>query len=107
MNHSGKHAAEAAGLKRELGVFGAVMMGMGSILGTGVFVSIGIATGIKGPAVILVIALAAVVATYAITNLAALRIPSKDRLYSPFLGWGGLVVCLFLAFWRSGSLALG
>jgi basic amino acid/polyamine antiporter, APA family len=49
-------------LKRELGVFGATMMGLGSILGTGVFVSIGIAAGIAGPAVILAIALAALVA---------------------------------------------
>ena len=40
-------------LKRELGVFGATMMGLGSILGTGVFVSIGLAAGIAGPAVIL------------------------------------------------------
>lgn len=49
-------------LKRELGVFGATMMGLGSILGTGVFVSIGIAAGVAGPAVILAIALAALVA---------------------------------------------
>jgi APA family basic amino acid/polyamine antiporter len=49
-------------LKRELGVFGATMMGLGAILGTGVFVSIGIAAGIAGPAVIIAIALAAVVA---------------------------------------------
>lgn len=49
-------------LARELGVFGATMMGMGSILGTGVFVSIGIAAGVAGPAVILAIALAALVA---------------------------------------------
>lgn len=54
----------AAGqLKRELGVFGAVMMGLGSIVGTGVFVSIGIGAGVIGPAVILAIMLAAGVAT--------------------------------------------
>lgn len=50
-------------LKREVGVFGATMMGIGSMVGTGVFVSIGIAAGIAGPAVILTIALAALVAT--------------------------------------------
>jgi basic amino acid/polyamine antiporter, APA family len=48
---------------RELGVFGAIMMGLGSIIGTGVFVSIGIAAGIAGPAVVVAIALAALVAT--------------------------------------------
>jgi basic amino acid/polyamine antiporter, APA family len=50
-------------LKRELGVVGATMMGLGSIIGTGVFVSIGIVAGIAGPAVIFAIALAAFVAT--------------------------------------------
>lgn len=40
-------------LQRELGVFGAVMMGLGAMVGTGIFVSIGIAAGIAGPAVIL------------------------------------------------------
>lgn len=49
-------------LKREVGVFGAVMMGLGSIIGTGVFVSIGIAAGIAGAAVILAVALGALVA---------------------------------------------
>ena len=39
------------------------MMGLGSIIGTGVFVSIGIAAGIAGPAVIVAVALAAFVAT--------------------------------------------
>ena len=50
-------------LKREVGLFGAVMLGLGSILGTGVFVSIGIAAGITGPSVIIAIVLAAFVAT--------------------------------------------
>jgi APA family basic amino acid/polyamine antiporter len=49
-------------LRREVGVFGAVMMGLGSIVGTGVFVSIGIAAGVAGPSVLLAIAVAGVVA---------------------------------------------
>ncbi|MBN1585905.1 MAG: amino acid permease [Candidatus Omnitrophica bacterium] len=49
-------------LKKEIGLGGAVMMGLGSILGTGVFVSVGIAAGISGPSVILAVLLAAVVA---------------------------------------------
>lgn len=49
-------------LRRELGVFGATLMGLGSIVGTGVFVSIGIAAGVAGPAVILAVAIAALVA---------------------------------------------
>ena len=49
-------------LKRELGVFHAVLLGLGSILGTGVFVSIGIAAGIAGPSVLIAIVLAAILA---------------------------------------------
>ncbi|MCW8128989.1 MAG: amino acid permease [Planctomycetota bacterium] len=56
-------AEPPATLRRELGLFGATMMGLGSIVGTGVFVSIGIAAGSAGPAVVLAIALAAFVAT--------------------------------------------
>lgn len=59
-------------LKRELGVFGAVMMGMGSIVGTGVFVSIGIAAGVAGPAVIIAVAIGAFVATFNGLNSAQL-----------------------------------
>ena len=50
-------------LRSELGVASAVMLGLGSIVGTGVFVSIGIAAGVTGASVILAIPLAALVAT--------------------------------------------
>ncbi len=49
-------------LRRELGIFGAVMMGLGSIIGTGIFVSVGIGAGAAGAAVIVAIAIAAGVA---------------------------------------------
>ncbi|MDQ3367815.1 MAG: APC family permease [Myxococcota bacterium] len=49
-------------LARVVGVPGAVLMGLGSILGTGIFVSIGIATGVAGPAVVIAVAIAALVA---------------------------------------------
>lgn len=50
-------------LERALGLPGATFVGLGSILGTGVFVSLGIAAGITGPSVVLAVILAAVVAT--------------------------------------------
>jgi APA family basic amino acid/polyamine antiporter len=59
-------------LQRELGIAGATMMGLGSIIGTGVFVSIGIAAGIAGPAVVVAIAIAAAVATCNALNSAQL-----------------------------------
>lgn len=49
-------------LKRELGVWHATGLGLGSIVGTGVFVSIGVATGIAGPAVLVALVLGALVA---------------------------------------------
>lgn len=36
---------------------------------------------------------------YAITNLAALRLSRADRLYPRGFAVGGLLACLFLAFW--------
>jgi len=49
-------------LERAVGIPGAVLLGLGSILGTGIFVSVGIAAGIAGPAVLIAIAIAAAVA---------------------------------------------
>ncbi len=64
MTSVNKHQQEAGApqLKKQIGLLGAIMMGLGSIVGTGVFVSIGIAAGIAGPSVILAVMLAAVVA---------------------------------------------
>ena len=36
---------------------------------------------------------------YALTNLAALRMPASERLYPRFVAVIGLVACLGLAFW--------
>ena len=55
-------SASGSALKRELGVFGATMLGLGSIVGTGAFLSIGIAAGVTGPSVVLAIAVAALIA---------------------------------------------
>ncbi|MDX1838550.1 amino acid permease [Legionella taurinensis] len=57
-----KTDSQKQGLRRELGLFGATMMGLGSIIGTGIFVSVGVAAGRAGPSVILAIVLAALVA---------------------------------------------
>jgi APA family basic amino acid/polyamine antiporter len=51
-------------LRRELGLGGAVVTGLGSIVGTGVFVSIAIAAGVTGPSVVLAVVVAAFVAMF-------------------------------------------
>ncbi len=55
---------EAGGgaLRREVGLPGAVLLGLGSMVGTGVFVSIGLAAGVAGPALLAATILAALVA---------------------------------------------
>ena len=51
--------SEAAGrLRRELGPVGATMLGLGSIVGTGVFVSLGLVADVAGTGVVLAVALA-------------------------------------------------
>ncbi|MEX0771400.1 MAG: amino acid permease, partial [Balneolaceae bacterium] len=52
------------GLKRDIQTPGAVFMGLGSIIGTGIFVSIAIATQIAGNGVIIAIVIAAVLAIF-------------------------------------------
>lgn len=45
---------------------------------------------------------------YAITNLAALRLPVAARRFPRWVAWGGLAACLFLAFWvEVGGWAVG
>lgn len=67
-------------LSRELGLGGAIMMGLGSMIGTGVFVSIGIAAGVAGPAVVLAIIVAALVATCNALSSAQL---AANHLWTP------------------------
>ncbi len=55
-------ANEQPSLHRVVSLPGAVLLGLGSILGTGVFVSIGVAAGVAGNAALLAIVLAAAVA---------------------------------------------
>ena len=49
-------------LKRELGIFDATILGLGSIVGTGIFVSVAVATAAAGSWVLLAILLASLVA---------------------------------------------
>jgi basic amino acid/polyamine antiporter, APA family len=49
-------------LRREVGLLGAVLMGLGSIVGTGLFVSLGIAAGVAGTWILVALPLAALLA---------------------------------------------
>lgn len=105
-----------ASLRRELGVFGATMMGLGSIFGTGIFVGIGIAVGVAGPAVVLAIAIAAALAVCNALSSAQLAAghPTSGGTYeygyeylTPWLGFsaGWMFVCAKSA--SAATAALG
>lgn len=109
-------AEQPASLKRDVGVFGATMMGLGSIIGTGVFVGIGTAAGASGPAVILAITVAAVVA--ACNGLSSAQLAANHpvsggtyeyghRWLSPSLGFtaGWMFLCAKTA--SAATAALG
>jgi len=111
-------SAPAKQLKRELGLGGATMMGLGSMVGTGVFVSIGIAAGVAGPTVILAIAVAAAVATcnaLSSAQLAASHAVSGGtyeygyRYLNPALGFtaGWMFLCAKTASAATAALGFG
>lgn len=59
-------------LKRKLGLWDAVSIGLGAIIGAGIFVLIGIASGMAGPAVIFSIMVSGVSATFTALSFAML-----------------------------------
>ncbi|ABG49601.1 amino acid permease-associated region [Trichodesmium erythraeum IMS101] len=98
-------------LRREIGVFGATLMGNGSILGTGVFVSIGIAASIAGPSVIIAVAVAGVVATCNAFNSAQLAANhpvsggTYEYGYKYLNNWLGFIAGWMFLFAKSASAA--
>jgi APA family basic amino acid/polyamine antiporter len=104
-------------MARVVGLPGAVLLGLGSILGTGIFVSVGLAAGIAGPSVLLALALAAVVASFnglSSANLAASHPVSGGtyeygyRYLNPTLGFlaGWLFLCAKSASAATAALGL-
>ena len=112
-----RDASAGPRLERMVGVPGAVLMGLGSILGTGIFVSIGIAAGVAGSSVILAVAVAAAVATFnglSSAQLAASHPVSGGtyeygyRYLSPALGFtaGWMFLCAKSASAATAALGL-
>jgi APA family basic amino acid/polyamine antiporter len=83
-------------LRRTLNLFDAISVGLGAIIGAGIFVIIGIAAGMAGPGVIYSVILAGVVSLFTAFSFAELCsiIPEEGGAYeyaykvlSPFLGF--------------------
>ena len=75
---------EGNGLKKSVGAVQLTAMGVGAIIGTGIFVVIGEGSGIAGPAVILSFVLAAVACTFSALSYAELAssIPVSGSAYT-------------------------
>lgn len=105
-----------AGLRRDLGLAGSVALGLGAVIGAGIFVVTGVAAGIAGPAFLIgliVAGLAAVCNGLSSAELAALYPQSGGtyeygyRVLYPYAGFaaGWMFLCSKLA--AAGTVALG
>ncbi|MEX2532223.1 MAG: APC family permease [Gemmatimonadota bacterium] len=107
---------DGTGLRREVGLPGAVFMGLGSILGTGLFVSLGIAAGVAGSGILLALPLAALLALFnglSSAQLAAAHPMSGGtyeyghRFLSPALGFSAGSLFLLAKSASAATAALG
>jgi basic amino acid/polyamine antiporter, APA family len=108
--------SDSRGLKPALGLIDATAISVGAIIGAGIYVVIGIVAGLAGPALIISMILAAVVALFTALSFAELSawLPREGsvyefsyRLISPFAGFlAGWMYMLGNAF-AGAAVALG
>jgi len=86
----------ARGLKRTLGLFDAFAIGIGAIIGSGIFVVTGIAAGLAGPALLISLIIGAIISGFTALSFAELAqaMPEEGggykfahELISPFAGF--------------------
>ncbi|GMV88806.1 MAG: putative transporter [Chthonomonas sp.] len=103
-------------LRRELGLVGAVAVGLGAIVGAGLFVVVGVGAGIAGPALLAGLALAAVVASFNALSSAQLaaRFPTSGGAYEfgyalihPWAGFAAGWLFVLSKVSAGGTVALG
>ncbi|MFM7365861.1 MAG: APC family permease [Cuspidothrix sp.] len=103
-------------LKRELGWLSAAIMGLASVIGAGIFVSIGIAAGISGSAAIAALIVAGLLAACNSLNYAQLAVnhPVSGGIYeygykylTPWLGFTGGWIYLLSKTAVAATAALG
>ena len=103
-------------LKREIGLFGATALGIGAIIGSGIFVVTGIVAGIAGPAMIFSVIIAGVIAVFSAMSVAELGVylPSEggtyayaQKLISPFTGFMAGWIWIFSNIFVGAAVSLG
>lgn len=103
-------------LKREIGLFDATALGIGAIIGSGIFVVTGIVAGIAGPAMVLSIIIAGVIAVFSAMSVAELGsyLPKEggtyayaQKLISPFAGFIAGWIWIFSNIFVGAAVSLG
>jgi basic amino acid/polyamine antiporter, APA family len=104
------------GLKRTLNLLDASSVGIGAIIGAGIFVVLGIAIGYAGPAIIISIIIAGIIASFTAFSFAELgsAIPKEGGAYtyayeliSPFAGFALGMLWLFAQIVAGAAISLG
>ena len=108
--------AEPLGLKRDLGLLDAVGIGLGAIVGAGIFVVTGVAAGIAGPALLVGLVIAGVAATANALSSAQLAAEYPQaggayeygyRVLHPWVGFAAGWMFLASKIAAAGTVALG
>jgi len=104
------------GLKRTLNLLDVTSVGIGAIIGAGIFVVLGVAIGYAGPAIIISIIIAGIVASFTAFSFAELgsAIPKEGGAYeyafeliSPFAGFLVGFLWLFAQIVAGAAISLG
>ena len=107
---------EPAGLRREIDLFGATALGIGAIIGSGIFVVTGIVAGIAGPAMIISVLIAGIIALFSALSVAELSVflPEEggtyvyaQKLISPFAGFIAGWIWIFSNIFVGAAVSLG
>jgi APA family basic amino acid/polyamine antiporter len=103
-------------LKRTLNLMDATSVGIGAIIGAGIFVVLGVAIGYAGPAIVISIIIAGIVASFTAFSFAELgsAIPKEGGAYefafeliSPFTGFLAGCLWLFAQIVAGAAISLG
>ncbi len=103
-------------LKREIGLFGATALGIGAIIGSGIFIVTGIVAGVAGPAMICSVVIAGAIAVFSAMSVAELGafLPAEggtyayaQKLISPFAGFTAGWIWIFSNIFVGAAVSLG
>jgi len=109
-------ALDQGHLKREIGLFGATALGIGAIIGSGIFIVTGIVAGIAGPAMVISVVIAGIISFFSALSIAELGayLPEEGgtyafarKLVSPFAGYIAGWMWIFSNIFVGAAVSLG